>query len=267
MGDKPIKPMWKNSKREKAKALAENRPVKRSKLFYLNYYLEEHICGGINLAIVFPKRSTTMMAFALDTNDTTKLSQLWETTKTLFRTLEGFRLSPFLYMSGGKGYHIDVLLDATFEVPILIKGVNLVKSKAIENGANPEFFDCCYPSKKAYRIFGSWHYKTGLFTSAFDRNFKILSEVDSWDYFSKLTPSYSNLFEYKIYQLPATEEMTSITDKKNGGKKSTVKNDWSINSLRTIHENGLIAGYSRYNTAFNLGRYFRHSLNLSDEQV
>ena len=257
--------------------------ARKARPFNLNSALLKHVSRGDNLGIYFHQPECKMIAFDLD-SETGELDQSVERSMVgMVLAVHSFGLIPFVYASGGKGVHIEVFFDEHISVNKLNTLNQIILNEYIRIGGR--HIDCVYPSGKAYRIFGCYHYKTGYFTRAIKANVQItvnpdtnkkrsnvkwefLDPAESWDMFSKTSFNDSALVDKIIADNP---ELAKHNPKSKKGKATTdhapKTHYYDIDILKRIHESGLFAPYTRYNISFQLGRYFQHRLKLTEDEA
>ena len=254
------------------------------KLFYRDYYLKKHVDGKENLAVFTPAAKVKFIAFDFD-DSVGDLETIGYSVKQTIAIICSLGLSPFLYHSGGRGFHLEVFFDK----PVGINKLNALNRIIINlyNEKGGRHMDRTYPSGSAYRIFGSWHYKTKNFSTAIiinsqpvedgegNKRYKIkLTPCEtadkSWEHFADAPINDSSLIDNIIPQDPISNEPTSQSIKE---KKRDMRNtvNYAIKPifynpaiLKRIHESGLFSEYRRHYTAYQLGRYFKYCLKLTD---
>ena len=246
--------------------------------FYLDDALKNHVTGGSNLGIFFKQEKCSVIAFDFDSEkgfcDETAIADAQVSAHSMVIVAYKLGLTAFMYYSGGKGYHVEIFFDEDISINKLNALNNIMLHLHRERGG--KHIDGVYPSLKAYRVFGCKHYKTGKFTHAYrveiiDKELIILalSPADSWELFSHMPLNDSALVDKIIADYLGLGKFTK--DKK--GKKvfdSTYAPSlhyWDVGILKQIHESGLFAPYTRYNTAFQLGRYFKHKLKIRENEA
>ena len=250
--------------------------------FSLDISMDKHIeSKGINLATVFSKVGTSVIAFDLDGD--TDLYAIIADSNILTDAIKEVGFIPLVYISGGKGLHVEIRMSNKASCSQLKELVNIIKTLAVDRGC--QYIDKVYPSNHAYRMFGCRHYKTNVFTgilkstvieSGVEQN-RILSEQESWEEFQRyltndcrantLIKVENAIEKYKeIVAIPKVKVKNK--QKKEASPKASVKEiHYSIENLQQIHTQGLYKDYTRYLTSFQLGRYFKEVLHLTEGQA
>ena len=255
-----------------------------------NSYLQEssmlnHVCNGANLGIFFNKRRCKVIAFDLDSCSDLKNNEervfdeaLRQSTAFMIATLYRLGLTPFLYLSGQKGYHFDVFFDEPVPVIKLNTLNNIILTKHMESGG--AHVDGVYPSGKNYRVFGCFHWKTGNFTQAQEIEIELddglmniswhsLDYDNSWKLFADIPVNKSEVVDTIIANYPdiqAPPKNSKRTQRRNANYAPKGPY-YSRDIVKRIYETGLYDEYHRYLSAFQLGRYFRNSLGLTEDRV
>lgn len=248
--------------------------------FDLHLELNKHVASDINLAGIMKKHKVDFMAWDLDA-DSHEQENLKISVKNMLAFLhqEGFKT--FTYLSGGKGFHIEIKLTEPIEFHRLNTISNIIRTVVKSSGIR--FIDRTYPCGARYRLFGCLHYKTKKFTYAInEKNLTPLSEQDSWlklqDYLNNQVPTNTINFVHNIVNkyssfIPSPTIPKSIQLSKQPTKKSFVakENHTNTNELFKIYKYGLTTDYKdqnregRYLTAYQLGRLFRYVLHYNEE--
>jgi len=237
--------------------------------FSLGLSIDKHLeSKGINLAIIFSKNNTSFLGFDLDGD--TDLYDIIISSYILTNVIEEMGFIPLTYISGGKGLHVEVRLNKRMASDELKKLASIIKTLAEDRGC--QHIDRVYPSNYAYRMFGCRHYKTNKFTDIL-KDGRTLSEYDSWNelqrYFTdgcqgnSLEKVDKALLKYRM-----VKPNIKIKQKKEPSDKGSIKEvQYSIKNLEQIHTKGLYNNYTRYLTSFQLGRYFKEVLHLTEGQA
>ena len=241
-----------------------------------------HVTDGANLGIYLSQKECRFIAFDLDSHaiesDITveRDESLRYSVAYLISVLYRLGLKPFLYFSGKKGFHVEAFFDKPVPVGKLKSLNNIVLVKHAEKGGAP--IDVTYPCNSAYRVFGCFHFKTGYFTQAqeieiYDNYTKVgwdcLNYDDSWEAFANVPLNSSDIVDKIIAAHPDIKLPPKPTKREQQHQVNYAPKGVYYNSaiLKKIHDKGLYGEYHRYNSAFNLGRYFRYFLGLSEVQV
>lgn len=249
----------------------------KNKPFCLDISLDKHIeSDGMNLAVVFPKKNTHIMAFDLDGDDI--LYSVIMSGYILIDVIKELGFNPIVYVSGGKGIHLEVRFKNEVSCDELKKLVKIIKTLAEERGC--QYIDKIYPSGSAYRVFGCRHYKTNIFTGVIKTGSqseqepaRILSEGDSWVEFNNYVAEGCRVNTiYKVEQALLKHKMMKVEIKNKQKKEPSPKGSvqeiqYPIKNLERIHEQGLYDNYTRYNTSYQLGIYFKEVLYLTEGQA
>lgn len=248
--------------------------------FCLNFELNKHVASDINLGGIMKKYKVDFMAWDLDA-DIHEQEDLKDSVKNMLTFLhqEGFKT--FTYLSGGKGFHIEIKLAEPIEFYRLKTISNTIKTTVKAKGVR--FIDRTYPCGSRYRLFGCLHYKTKNFSYAVNEtDLTPLSEDNSWlmlqDYLNNHAPTNTvgliDNIAHKYGSIPSTSRSKHVQSSRLTAKKSYVakKSSSKSNELLQIYNYGLNANYKdktgngRYLTAYQLGRLFRYVLHY-DEKV
>lgn len=196
-------------------------------------------------------------------------------------------LTPFVYLSGGKGYHIEVKLNQPCSYDFLHKVANLIKDQVKQR--NVKFIDRTYPCGSRYRLFGCYHYKTKSFTYAVKlSDLSPFSEEDSWKQFEQYLQTYPvanslktlqwfvknyspnpSINSAKITQPISVTKCEKLDFPPSATQEATEKTE----DLMQIYQQGLSKEYrdrtgnGRYLTAYQLGRLFRFVFNYDESQA
>jgi hypothetical protein len=190
--------------------------------------------------------------------------------------------SPFIYASGGKGFHVEIFFDKPVDGNKLSALNNIIVSRFKESKG--QCLDKSYPSASAYRVFGSHHYKTRKFTMAVKYSLQLdmngnISQVDlkgitsineSWEMFANATINDSSLLDNIIEKNPITflpETDISKRAREHASNYSAKPYYYNADIIKRIYESGLFGEYKRHFTAFQLGRYFKHCLNMTEHEL
>lgn len=237
--------------------------------FSLEISINKHLeSKGTNLAVVFAKKNTSMIAFDLDGD--ADIYDIIISSYTLTNVIEEMGFIPLTYISGGKGLHVEVRLNKRMASDELKKLASIIKTLAEDRGC--QYIDKVYPSNSAYRMFGCRHYKTDKFTEIL-KDGRTLSEYDSWNelqrYFTDgCRGNSSEKVNNALLKYQAVKPNVKKRQKKEASPKASVQEiQYSIKNLEQIHQQGLYNNYTRYLTSFQLGRYFREVLHLTEGQA
>jgi len=261
--------------RYKRRADGSKEKVRKARPFNLNFSLKNHVSMGNNLGIYFNATECKMIAFDLDSETDATDEDTRQSARYLLLVLHGLGLQAFMYFSGRRGYHIEVFFDDYIPVKKLNTLNQIIMN--LHHNKGGRHMDEVYPSRKAHRIFGCYHYKTGKFTQAFTIEYsddfsivsgKSLNRNESWVLFSK-TPFNDSALVDKIIADNSTFAVPLPKTKKliHNNEYAPSTHFYGISILRRIHETGLYAPYTRYNTSFHLGRYFKHRLQLNEDEA
>ncbi|MCL1844094.1 MAG: hypothetical protein FWF79_09805, partial [Defluviitaleaceae bacterium] len=185
-------------------------------------------------------------------------------------------LASFMYFSGRRGVHVDIFFDEAISINKLNALNNILLRKHYDLGGR--HYDCSYPSGLAYRIFGCSHYKTGEFTFAYKPEYdgnKILrmhpaTPAESWELFSRIPFNDFGLVDRIIADHPDISKFTKdkkVRVKAPDGDYAPSAHCWDSDVLKQLHESGLFPPYTRYNTSYHLGRYFKYGLQLNADEA
>ena len=251
----------------------------KKKPFSLNINIKKHIeSKGMNLAVIFPKDKTHIMAFDLDSDDI--LYDVILSGDKLIEVIKELGFKPIVYVSGGKGIHIEVRFSNEISCNELRKLAKIIKILAEKNGC--QYIDKVYPSGSAYRPFGCRHYKTNVFTGIIKNTMlpqgiessRILLEGESWNEFNNYVAygcrvNTINKVEKALIKYHDVKPNIKSKRKKEPFGEGSVKKEihYSIKALEQIHTQGLYSNYTRYYTSYQLGRYFKEVLHLTEGQA
>jgi hypothetical protein len=272
--------------KENGRTIFAAKKQKKAKPFNQKAALLNHVTDGANLGIYFRKKECKLIAFDLDT-DSSEKGEIEEHDESLrfsvscmIYVLHKLGLSPFLYLSGKKGYHCEVFFDKPISREKLNTLNNIILTKHREFGGT--HIDVVYPSGRSYRVFGCFHYKTGNFTHALkideikeinDKSISIhWSKVDyneSWKLFAGTPDNKAEIVDEIIAAHPDIIAPPKIDKKTRRHNANYAPKGIYYNRdiIKTIHERGLFGEHHRYLSAFQLGRYFRQMIGLSKEEA
>lgn len=263
---------------DKPSIFEKNSKESKKPNFNLDLELNKHVVSDINLAGIMKKHKVDFMAWDLDA-DTHEEGDLRDSVKNMLAFLhqEGFKT--FTYLSGGKGFHIEIKLAEPIEFHRLNRISNTIKTVVKAKGIR--FIDRTYPCGSRYRLFGCLHYKTKKFTSAVNEtDLTPLSEDASWlmlqNYLHNDVPANTVSLIHNItneYSSISSTIISKNTPSIKHAKKSiiTKKDSNASNELLHIYKYGLSTDYrdktgnGRYLTSYQLGRLFRFVLHYDEE--
>jgi len=266
--------LWRNSygtQKEQAQAKLDGFKAKVRLPFSMDIALNKHLTTFENLAIVFPNNQNFILAYDLDSNED-ELYAVLSSGNILKYILEDMGFNPLIYLSGAKGIHVELRFNQMISNAKLKKLSALVKSIAESKGC--QYIDRCYPSRAAYRMYGSkGHYKTKVFTGIIEGN-RILDSAESWEAFEAyyLTGCQGNTeakADQAIKDCLVTKPQKAPVKAKEAPARTSIKDTakYSIGNIEQCHINGLYGDYTRYLMAFQLGRFYSECLGYTESQA
>jgi hypothetical protein len=259
--------------------------VKKDQL-YLGTRLKRHVTGGDNFAMRFRKTVCKLISYDLDnkSGDPALKAKMEAEAVLLLDVIRSFGLYGFIYYSGSKGYHIEILFTNPVQRSSLEKVRDIILNAFIKrNGIRGFIDDAIYPSNRAYRIFGCEHYKTGKFTYVMKEknigNKVTLDELpywDSWREFRDMPINDPAVVDKIIKGAPVAAVSAgtpAVTASRNTAKPAGKSQNHTPSELYThanlekLHKYGLFDNFTRHNVSYQLGRYFRYVLRLSKKQA
>ena len=257
--------------------------------FYRDYSLKLHVSGGDNLAVFTPDAKAKFIAFDFDDSTRENTVDMLQSVRMTIGIIDSIGLVPFLYYSGDKGFHLEVFFDEPVDINKL-KTLNRIIISQYKAKDGKYMDNNIQPSDSAYRIFGSWHYRTKKFSEALIINISMVGDDKggksrrinltscetpdkSWEHFANATINDSSLLDDILMKNPAKFEPVPKSLKESRRDRRHTANFvpkplyYNPAILKTIHESGLFGEYRRHYTAYHLGRFFRHELKLTEKQA
>lgn len=252
------------------------RKVKPKHSFRLKQALQQHIDGSINFAMRFKGKDLkgNIIAFDLDCKDYPL--EVLESVNNFRQLIRAYGIEPFVYHSGGKGYHVEIRTAEPVEQKKLAVISKWLADAAVQHGVR--YLDRIYPfHKPAYRIFGSWKLNTGAFTKVLTDSGFIDEPEECWQRFEQHmidnsidTDKVTQLF--KLAEPPPTlfekpKERQNKKSSRTTNTKRTSPEGIFLELLLEFYHTGLSTASTRHNTSFHLGRLFRYFHGMSEQEA
>ena len=256
--------------------------IKPKSPFRLGQALQQHCDGVINFAMRFKGDDLKgrIIAFDLDADDDPK--GVLASVRDFEDIIQSYGIDPFIYHSGGKGYHVEI---RTVE-PMPQKELSAISKwfADVARAKGVRYIDRIYPyHKPAYRIFGSQKLNNGNFTRVLTDGGLLARPDDCWQVFQQHMENHSasidlinklyikakpvsNLFEFKSKKEQKERHLTA-TNSKSVKKVLKEPSNLNVKVIELLYTKGLQEASTRHRVSFHLGRYFRYYLMFSREEA
>ena len=228
-----------------------------------------HVTGKRAVAVCFPLDRGRIIAFDIDRDlrglpkeiRDIELQKLKDATSEFIDIIQSLDLKVFAYHSGGKGYHIEIRTEEILDIKILQHVYSVIYQLAVERGIG-EYIDYqIRPGmKNCYKLFGTNHHETGIFTYAVDNRINEMSKVESWYAFAEhLAEMSAKSKQVNLICRTCKVENKSQKHISHGNNECEAQNvsGECVKYLKDVYANGLKKPDSRHNMAFSLGRLFK----------